>query len=53
MEIILILKVTMDQVMTKTVCFGYFFRFVTSASTLRLRNTFKYVFKALFGFFNF
>ena len=34
-------------------CFGYFCRFVTSALTLRPRNTYIYVFQALFGFCNF
>ena len=30
-------------------CFGYFYRFVTSALTLRPRNTYIYIFPALFG----
>ena len=50
MEIILRLKVTMNQVKTKKLCFGYFCRFVTSALTLRPRNTYI---RALFGFCNF
>ena len=41
---ILIFKVTTDQVKMKKLCFGYFCRFVTSALTLRPRNTYIYVF---------
>ena len=33
--------------------FSYFYRFVTRALTLRPRNTYIYVFRALFGFCNF
>ena len=53
MEIILRLKVTMNQVKTKKLFWGYFCRFVTSALTLRPRNTHSYVFGALSGFCNF
>ena len=52
-EIILGLKVTMEQVKTGkffSVCFS---RFLTSALTLRPQNTDIYVFRALFGFCNF
>ena len=41
------------KVKTKKFCFGYFWWFVTSALTLRLWNTYMYVFQALFGFCNF
>ena len=37
MEIILGLKVTMDQALAKRFCFGYTFRFLTHALTLRLQ----------------
>ena len=53
MDIILTLKVTMNQVNTKKLCLGYFYRFVSHALTLRLRNTYAYVCQALFGFCNF
>ena len=53
MEIILRLKVTMNQLKTKKLCFGYFCRFVTSALTLRPRKTYVYVFRALLVFCNF
>ena len=53
MEMILGLKATMDQVQVKRFCFGYFCRFLISALTLRSRNTYIYVFRALFGFGNF
>ena len=49
MEIILGLKVTMDQVKTKKFCFVYFCRFLT----LRPWNTYIYGFRALFGFCSF
>ena len=50
MEIILTLKATMNQVKAKKLCFGYFCRFVSRALTLRPRNTYICVFRALFGF---
>ena len=50
MEIILRLKVTVNQVKTKKLCFGYFCRFVARVLTLRPRNTYIYVSQALFGF---
>ena len=53
MEIFLRLKVTMNQVKTKTLGFRYFCRFVTLTLTLRPRNTYIYVFRELFGFCNF
>ena len=53
MEIFLRLKVTMNQVKTKTLGFRYFCRFVTRALARRLGNTYIYVFRALFGFCNF
>ena len=53
MEIILTLKLTMDQVNTKKLCFGYFSKFMASALTCMLRITYIYVFKALFRFCNF
>ena len=34
----------------KKYCFSYFRRFVVRGLTLRLRNTFTYVFQALFDF---
>ena len=37
----------------KKLCFGYFCRFVINGLTLRPRNTYTYVFRALFGFCNF
>ena len=43
---------TMNQVKTKKLCFGYFYRFVTSALTLQPRSTYIYVFRALFSFCN-
>ena len=46
-------KVTMNIVTTKKPSFGIFWRFVTSALTLRPRNTYIYVFRVLFGFFIF
>ena len=52
-ELILGLKVTMNQVMTKRPCFGYFSRFATRTLTLRPRKTYIYVFQAFFGFRNF
>ena len=42
----------MNQVKTEKLCFGYFYRFVTSDLALRTRNTYIYVFGALFGFCN-
>ena len=39
------LDITMDQVKTKKLYFGYFFRFLTSALTLRPPNTYIYIFK--------
>ena len=39
MEIILRLKVALNQVKTKKLCFRYFCRFVTHALTLRPQNT--------------
>ena len=53
MEIILRLKVAMNQVKAKKLCFGYFCRFVTRALTLRPRNTYIYVFRALCGLCSF
>ena len=52
MDIILELKVTINQVKTKKLCLWYFYRFVTRALTLRPRNTNIYVFRAVFGFCN-
>ena len=49
MEIILRFNVTMDKVKTKKLCFGYFCRFVTNALTLRMQNTYIYIFEALFS----
>ena len=43
----------MDQLKTKNLSFQYFWRFVIIALTLRPRNTYMYVFRALFGFCNF
>ena len=43
MDIILKLKVTMNQMKTKKLHFGYVCRFVTRALTLRPRNTYIYV----------
>ena len=43
----------MAQLKTKKNCFGYFCRFVTSALTLRPRNTYIYGSQELFGFCNF
>ena len=53
MEIILGLKVTVDQVKTRKFSFGDFWRFLTSALTLNPRNPYIYVFRAMFGFGNF
>ena len=53
MEITLWLKVTMDQVKTEKFCFAFFCRFVTSALTIRPRNSYIYVFRAYFGFCSF
>ena len=50
METTLRLQVSMNKVKTKELCFGYFCRFVTSALTIRQRNTYIYVFRVLFGF---
>ena len=52
MEIFLRLKTTMNQVKTKKLGFEYFCRFGTRALTLRPRNTYVNVFRALFGFCN-
>ena len=52
-EIFLRLKTTMNQVKTKNLGFRYFRRFGTRALTLRPRNTYVNVFRALFGFCNF
>ena len=52
-EIFLRLKTTMNQVKTKNLGFRYFCRFGTRSLTLRLRNTYVNVFRALFGFCNF
>ena len=53
METILGLKVAVYQVTTKKPCFGYFYRFVTRASTLKLQNTYIYVFRAFSDFCKF
>ena len=53
MEIILGLKITMNQVTTKKPCFGYFCRFASRALTLRPRKMYIYIFQAFFGFCNF
>ena len=50
---VLELKVTMDQVKTKKFCFEFFDRFVTIALTLRPRNMYIYIFRALFDFSKF
>ena len=52
-EIILRLKVTMNQLKTKNTFLGFFLRFVRSALALRPRTTFICAFGTLFGFFNF
>ena len=53
MEIILGVKVTVIIVKTKKPCFGYLSTFVTRPLALRVRNTYIYVFRAFFGFFNY
>ena len=45
--------VNINQVKTKKRNFSYFGGFFTRALTLRPRNTYIYVFRALFGFSNF
>ena len=53
MEIILGLKVTLNQITTEKHCFGYFGRFVTRGLTFRPQNMYIYVFQTLFGFCSF
>ena len=53
MEMTLGLNVIMNQVTTEKPGFEYFERFMTRALTLRLQNTYIYIFRAFFGFFNF
>ena len=53
MRMFLKLKITMNKVKMKKLDFRYFCRFGTRALTLRPRNTYIYVFRALFGFCNF
>ena len=53
MRMFLKLKITMNEVKMKKLGFWYSFRFVTGVLTLRMRNTYIYVFRALFGFCNF
>ena len=52
MEIILRLKVGMDQLKKKKLCCGYLCRFLTSALTLRPRMLIIYVIGTLFHFSN-
>ena len=49
MEVIFVVQVTMNIETPKKRCFGYSCRSVTHALTIRLRNTFIYVFRAFFG----
>ena len=46
-------KLTLDQVNMKNVYFRYFWWFLTSALTLRLRNTYLYIFETVFCWYNF
>ena len=52
-DILLRLKVIMNQVATKKFCFEYFCEFETRSLNLRERKTCIYSFRALFGFSNF
>ena len=53
MKIILVAKVTMNEIPAKSLALGGFFRFMTRALVLRSQNTYMYVFLAFFGFFTF
>ena len=52
-EINLSCKVTVDQLKSKKVCLGNFWRFLTSALTLRTQSRYVPVFQALFRFYVF